>query len=180
MSSIQMVELIKYHVEHGVPVALVNIRYGDGSLRYEWLVIGRANTSPSPIIIQLIDSKTGLDPILPRNARSHPFVKEIYQEIKMNGGEIDLRKKSKDFQRLVNTSQKNFQNLRFYKRVQKYIDVEDYWNNLAKEANNLGLYKFQKMDFKDYYKQWKAMVVNNYKKRLIKFKNTLKKKNKLT
>lgn len=166
ISVFQMIELIKYHVEHGVPVALVNIKQDDNGLKYEWLVIGKPNTPPSPILKQLIDPITGLDPILPRNARSRKFAEEIHKEIIVNNGTINLEDKLDDFQRIVNESQSKFQNLRFYKNTPKYLDVSNYWENIVQKFYKRKISEPHKLRFREFYQLWKKIIVNDYEERL--------------
>ena len=93
-------------------------------------------------------------------------IKRIVQEIKENDGTIYLPEKQSDFQGLVNRSQANFQNLRFYKSNPKSLDVTKYWKNIDLKYKELKLKKPHKMKFKEFYQRWKALVVNDYVKRL--------------
>lgn len=168
MAAIQMVELMKYHVEHEVPVALINIRYEDGGVAYDWLVLGKANIPPPPIMLLLIDSTTGLDPILPKNALSAPFIKDIYNEILVNDGFYDFEKKMASFQDLVNKSQLAFEKLPFDTSYRKKIDVKYYWRQIVRKYNELELIQVHKMEFEEFHKILEELILIDYLERLKK------------
>lgn len=165
-SSFQIIELVKYHVEHEVPVALVNINLVDNGLRYEWLVIGKANSRPTPLMRRLVAPDTDLDPIIPRNARSRAFVESLFEKIRSYEGSFDLKKELNEFQKVVNNSQFKFQKLRFYKSIHKSLDVEKYWNQLVRKAEEQGLSSKNIHDFNKFYQKWKKMVVDDYIEKL--------------
>jgi len=171
MSSIQMVELIKYHVEHKVPVAMVNIRYNGRGVQYEWLVIGKANIPPSLLMEQLIDPEICVDPIIVRIARSRLFAEYIHNKFIINKGTINYIKILAKFKDLVNEYQLKFENLRFYKRSSKDLDVKKYWNRIVQRYEELKIRQPHKMEFRKFYQKWKALIIEDYENKLKEFKS---------
>ncbi|MFW9856844.1 MAG: hypothetical protein ACFFFG_17480, partial [Candidatus Thorarchaeota archaeon] len=131
-------------------------------VKYEWLVMGRANTPPSPLMKQLIDSKAGLDPIIPRSARSHSYAKELLTRIKANKGIMDNPENLEHFHEFIDKAQRGFQNLPFYKRVQKSLDVENYWNSLMRSYRSNEIKELHKLNLERFYRVWKEVVVSNH------------------
>jgi hypothetical protein len=175
MSTIQMLELLRYHIYHEVPVALINIRYEDGGLRYEWLVLGKANIPPSPKLKQLIDPIKGVDPFIDRNTRSRAYASELHDRIISNRGVLDSKKELGKFQEFINEAQLEFQNLRFYKSVTTHIDVGNYWHGLMQTyKSKRKLTNLDKLSFDEFYQSWKEIVVLNQIKRIKNLSNNVK------
>lgn len=170
MSFFQMVELFKYHVEHEVPVALVNINKAGNGVQYEWLVLGKANTPLFPFMKQLIDPITGVDPILPRNARSRKFARTVYDKLNTMGSEFLLNDLVSKFQNTVNKSQLKFQKLRFHKEKPKFLDVEIYWDRIIEKYNVKFKKEIHPMGFDEFYAKWKKMIVLDYGEQLKEIK----------
>jgi len=88
------------------------------------------------------------------------------EEIIANDGLINLEDKIDDFQRLVNESQLQFQNLRSYKSTPKFQDVSNYWEDILQEFYKLKISEPHKMEFIEFYQVWKKIIVSNYVERL--------------
>ncbi|MHA2176157.1 MAG: hypothetical protein ACXABI_15120 [Candidatus Hodarchaeales archaeon] len=174
-SVFQMVELMKYHVEHQVPVAMINLKRSKEGLEYEWMVLGRNNEESPQWMKELVDPEKGLDPILPRNARSREFVQNVYNDFISNNGEINFVKAKDKLQNLVTESQRNFQKyLRVYKAESKYLDASDYWENIVNRIIEEKEQYSKSIIFNQFYQKWKSIIVADYKNRLqgLKLGNT--------
>lgn len=169
-SMFQIIELMKYHVEHDVPVAFVILTKEGTGVVYEWVVIGRADIAPPRWMMDLLDK---LDPLLPRTARSQDFVKALYYHIKRDE-ETSFKWNhpiADSFRDMVDSAQKEFENLGFYKKVTKIIDVKTYWNYLTEKAKERGLTSIEGLTFQEFYYKWKTMGMEIYGEKLIDWYN---------
>ena len=165
-SIFQQIELMKYHVQHEVPVAMINIKHMKGRVKYEWLVIGRAGTPPPAWMVDLVEK---CDPHLPRVARSTKFVREVYREIKQsNLSSIEWGKPlSIDFQNDLQDAQQTFRNLGFNKNEILSNNVETYWEHLWETAVDEGLTHSEGLTYSEFYEKWKSMITDDYTKNLM-------------